>query len=57
MSGGLEKRICRWLLFARQNIDNPWRVWGQAGRLGLRRRDVDSYLIKKGYNPFERGPT
>jgi hypothetical protein len=51
----LEKKICRWLLFAYEHADNPWRVWAKLGAMGLRRRDVDSYLLKKGYNPFERG--
>jgi hypothetical protein len=54
-----EKRICKWLLLAYEESQkpdfNPWRVWAELGRFNLTRRDVDAYLIERGYNPFERG--
>jgi hypothetical protein len=55
MDEDLEKSICRWLLFAYTHSDNPWKMWAELGRVGLNRREVDSYLLKRGYNPFEGG--
>jgi len=54
----LEKRVCEWLLFvyneAKRGEVNPWRLWSRLGKYGLKRRDVDYFLLKNGYNPFER---
>jgi hypothetical protein len=50
-----EKKVCRWLLFVHKFADNPWRAWAKLGAMGLKRKDVDSYILKRGYNPFEGG--
>jgi hypothetical protein len=45
-----EKRIRKWLLLAYKELQKPdpnlWRIWAMLRSFGLKRRDIDAYLLE-----------